>query len=195
MGVIKYDEGEHGGGFIGFRVSRTVGINTDYRNRYFTEKKHGWPEAERLAGLQDKKWEKQALEFRRSSRLLEVIKTPKNPAPNIIVSGFRAVIEVDKKTRAGELRTYFSPGFTITGLSAKTTEFFRIKRLGYQGAYIKAAKKYCDLHNIPTNARLSLIAKKPDKEIFTGFLRQRAISNGHRLTLKTLNAILDSDIG
>jgi len=190
MGILRYAVGHHAGGFIGYRVTRTIGSNKDHRTRYFSEKKLGWKEALRQAELQDEKWAKAALLKRRSMRVIAVNESKKTGSKSIIVDGFRAIIEVDRAFRAGEYRTYFSPGFQVWGLSTKIPFFFRIKKLGYRCAYIKAAEKYSDIHELSANSRLALVAKMPDRSLFTGFLRKRLASNGHRLTIKALNELL-----
>jgi hypothetical protein len=191
MGILKYAVGHHGGGFIGYRVTRTIGSNNDYRQRYFSEKKLGWKEALRQAELQDEEWFKEAKIIRRSKPILELKGTQKTTSKNIIVSGFRAIIITDNRFRRGEFRTYFSPAFEVRKLG--TTEmplYFPIKKLGFRGAYIKAAKKYNELQGLSANSHLALVAKMPDRELFRGFLRQRLVRNGHRLTLKEIDKLL-----
>jgi len=59
MAVIEYKEGQHGGGFVGFRVARTIGSNKDYRQKYFSIKKYA-DKAFDLANDMDAKWKAMA---------------------------------------------------------------------------------------------------------------------------------------
>jgi len=191
MGIIRYAIHEHGAGFIGYRVTRTLGSNKDYRQRYFSEKKLGWKEALRQAELQDEKWAKEARIRRRSKRIHEINGTQKTTSKNIIVTGFRAVILIENRFRTGEFRTYFAPAFEVRRVGTMEIPIiFRIRKLGYRGAYIKATEKYSELQGLSARSRLALIAKMPDRELFRGFLRRRLARNGHRLTIKALNELL-----
>lgn len=36
MAIIEYNEGEHPAGFVGLRVVRTIGVNSEYRQTYLS---------------------------------------------------------------------------------------------------------------------------------------------------------------
>jgi len=191
MSVIYYKEGEHGGGFEGFRVARTIGGDANYRQRYFSLNRYSYAEANKLANTLDEKWKKETTAALNNKRILSVSKKNENASPHIIVEGFRAAILVERKKRAGETRTYYSPGFYVKKPGyGQSNIFFRVRKHGYQGAYIEAAKKYSDIHGLSANVRLALIAKKPNRSLFTNYLLQKLTEKECKLTKKTLNEML-----
>jgi hypothetical protein len=112
--------------------------------------------------------------------------------PSVIVTGLRAGIAIDHKIRAGESRTYFTPGFYVDSPGyGSSSAFFRIRKHGYKGAYIRAVKKYACIHKISGNGKLALFAKIPDKSVFTDYLINRIRHEQGMLSKKELNKKLD----
>ena len=191
MAVIEYKEGEHGGGFIGFRVARTIGTASDYRQEYFSLSDYPRAEARSLANELEDVWKQEAREVLQSKTRNIYMSRPK-AGVHIIADGFRASIGIERKVRGGELRTYFVPCFLVKMPGyGKSNITYRIRKLGYKSAYVKAAKKYGDIHNLSTNDRLALIAKEPNKGVFTDYLLKKIRGNGHKLSKKDLLSMLD----
>jgi len=112
---------------------------------------------------------------------------------NIVATGSRAGISTDHKIRAGEIKTYFTPGFYVTSPGyGSPSVFYRIRKHGYQGAYIKAIKKYAEIYRVPPNEKLALLARIPDRSLFTGYLLDRIRLRGGGLSKKELNKMLDA---
>ncbi len=191
MAVIEYKAGEHGGGFVGFRVARTIGVESDYRQEYFSLSDYSRAEARRLANELEASWKQEAQDVIKSKR--KNINTPRSKSDgHIIADGFRAGIGIERKVRSGVLRTYFVPCFwvKIPGVG-KSNMTFRIRKYGFKSAYIKAATKYGEIHQLSTNDRLALIAREPEKELFTGSILRKLRKNGHKLTKKALLEMLE----
>lgn len=187
MTVIKYDGMKHGGGFQGYRVVRTIGSEADYRQRYFSYRYYGYKDAKKLAYSLDEKWKKEAARTIRRERVSHICQYGENPRPNIIVVGFRADIEVSQKEGLYEWKTYFTPGFYVQNPGyGKSAAFFRIRKLGYQQAFEKAAEKYRQIHRLPPRSFRSLLEKVPDQAVFVQYLLRKVRRNGHKLSKKAL---------
>jgi len=192
MAVIEYKEYEHDGGFVGFRTVRTIGTESDYRQKYFSLQDYSYTAAKRLAQELDKRWKLEA-ERHVKSKAKNIYKQRDKKKSHIIADGFRAYIEAHTKIRAGEPRTYFSPVFLIKipGVG-KGDLSFRIHKLGYQAAFVKAAKKYSEIHKLSPSNRLALIAKQPEITLFTEHLLKNLRKRGHKLSKQALLEILNS---
>ena len=191
MAVIEYKEYEHDGGFVGFRTVRTIGTEKDYRQKYFSLQDYTYTTAKRLAHELDEKWKREAEKVIKS-KAKDIYKPRTKKDLHIIAEGFRAYIEVDKKIRAGELRTYYSPCFLVKVPGAGKGDLsFRPRKLGYQGAYVKAVKKYCEIHKLSSGDKLALLAKQPDKSLFTAHLLNKLRKRGYKLSKKALLEMLD----
>lgn len=146
MAVIYYAEGEHDAGFVGFRVATTIGLDSDYRQAYFSLNQYSYFNAHRLAHQQDNKWRLEAAQVKLESM---TTKRRKNAGPHIISQGLRAKIGVERKMRGGELRAYFTPCFSVKVPGyGKGEVVFRITSLGYIEAYERAVGLYCEIHNL-----------------------------------------------
>lgn len=180
MTVIFYEEGEHDAGFVGFRVARTVGVNSDYRQAYFSLNDYSYEEAELLAHKENDKWEALANDVIKGNRLT---KRRKSWGANIIVEGLRAYIGVERKLRYGKVRTYFAPSFNVKNPGYRKGDFiFRTTTYGYEKAYKLAVDKYCETHEYSSDTRVILLEKIPCKTIFTEFLYDSLIKRNHQVT-------------
>ena len=193
MTVIKYEEGEHGGGFCGYRVVTTVGSDAAYRQQYYSFNHYGETAAKRLAHALNQKWRADAERILEIRETLAVCTLNTKGRPNNIVRGLRAAIAVDKKYRHGALRMYFTPGFfvKIPGYG-KSDKLFRITKWGYKNAYVKAATMYSELHNLDTATSLALLAKQPKPSLFLTYLLPQLRARGYVLTTKRMQEMLDS---
>jgi hypothetical protein len=68
MTVCFYDVGEHGSGFVGFRVTRGVESNNRVRQKYFSLSEYSYEEAEELALNLEAEWTELAQQYRDSRR-------------------------------------------------------------------------------------------------------------------------------
>ena len=189
MAIIEYKTGEHPGGFVGFRVVRTLGSQSLYRQKYFSVNQLTYKEAERLAEQQDKDWSKRA-EALKSAQVVRHRR--KNAGRHIIAQGLRASILIDKRVRAGELRTYYSPAFLVKKPGRNQSDVsFRIKKLGYRKAYIEAVNQYAEIHQLESGQRLALASRLPDRSLFTDYLQPKLKQCGHKLTKAVLESMLE----
>jgi hypothetical protein len=188
MSVKEFKEGEHPGGFVGFRVATTVGRSDDFRQAYFSLSEYGWRKARTLARQLDKQWREEAAKVASDMKLKG---GHKNAAVNLGVTGLRAYISVEKKQRGGGLKVYFSPDFIVSipgyGNGAKV---FRIKKLGYETAWVSAVTHYCKLHRYDGEIKEKLLGEKPDSAIFSGPLLKNLRQRGYKLGKKELEAML-----
>ena len=191
MAVIEYKEYEHDGGFVGFRAVRTIGKESDYRQKYFSLQDYTHEQAKKLAYEQDEKWKKEAAEVVKA-RAKDIYKVRTKKDLHIFAEGFRAYIETDKKFRAGEIRTYYSPCYMVKIPGAGKSDItFRIRKHGFEGAYKEAVKKYCEIHHLSRKDKSALLKKQPDKTLFTDNLLGRLRKRGHKLSKKVLTEILE----
>ena len=193
MSVREYFEGEHPGGFVGFRVVRTVGSGKgSYRQKYFSTNRYEYEEASELAFTLDRQWKALALEESKQGRVKKT-KPRINSSSSCIAEGLRAYISTETKFRAGERRTYFTPCFLVKKVGRGQSDIqFRITTHGYHRAYVLAAKRYAEIHSLSTDQQLALLAVKPDRSLFTGDLLKGLRKRGHILAKATLLAQLDS---
>jgi len=192
MSVIEYKINEHAGGFVGFRAERTIGIESDRRCLYFSLNEYNHSEAKKLALECDNKWKAEANLFKKENKLS---KKRRNANPNVIVDGFRAYIDVQKKKRAGKIKCYFSPVFLVKHPGhGKPSISFRINKYGYRGAFMAALKKYSEIHGLTNDQKLSVLAKIPDRSLFYGYLLKNLRDRGHVLTKNTLSKVLDVNV-
>ncbi len=183
MAVIEYKKGEHPQGLIGFRVARTLGSN-DQRKEFFFSKSVYGDDASRLAHEKDSDLEKIAIQNRAKNAL-------KQRSPHQFATGFCAKILIEKKVRGGELRTYYSPAFSVTYKG--TEKAFRIPKWGFNTAWSKAVSHYAESRQLDGNESLSLLARKPEMSIFTGVLIKRVRAHGHQITKKQLMNLLATE--
>ena len=183
MAVIEYKEGEHPQGLIGFRVARTLGSDKERKEYFFSASVYG-ARAQQLARTKDQELASIAAENRRQNAL-------KRKSDYQFATGFCAKLLVERKVRGGELRTYFCPAFCVSDSGRDRS--FRIPKWGYQNAWSKAVSHFIETRGLDGNEALSLLARKPDKNIFTGTLLSRIRKRGHKLSKKALLDMLDSD--
>lgn len=180
MAVMFYGVGEHPAGFVGFRVATTVGNNDNYRQKYFSLNKYGYSQAYILAHKADAEWRREAEEEVADS----LINTRrKNAGKSIISQGLIAEILVENKVRGGNKKTYFYPAFSVkTPGRGKGYFNFRVEKHGYENAYRMAVHRYCETHGINNSQHDELIARMPDRSLFTGYLLDKTHSRGHSIT-------------
>lgn len=65
MTVIYYGEGEHPAGFVGYRVARTIGVDTEYRQKYFSLNVYPAVVAFKKAHKLDSEWKKGSREHQK----------------------------------------------------------------------------------------------------------------------------------
>ena len=184
MAIIEYKEGKHPQGLIGFRVARTLGSDKDRKEFFFSTSIYG-EKAYQLAKEKDK----ELAEIARKNRRKNALKRKSNYQ---FATGFCAKILTERKTRGGELRTYFCPAFCVTHDGKDQT--FRIPKWSYAGAWSKAVSFFAETRGLDGNEALSLLARKPEKSIFTGALLKRVTKRGHKLTSKKLKEMLDAEL-
>lgn len=183
MAVIEYKEGQHPQGLIGFRVARTLGSDKKRKEYFFSISVYG-KDSENLARQKDAELAEIAKQNRAKNAL-------KRKSAYQFATGFCAKILVERKTRGGELRTYFSPAFSVTHNGVEKA--FRIPKWGFHTAWSKAVSYYSETRNLDGNESLSLLARKPEISLFTGTLLTKARARGHKLTKRALMEALESN--
>tara|TARA_R110002073_G_scaffold27369_1_gene88432 strand:+ start:60 stop:617 length:558 start_codon:yes stop_codon:yes gene_type:complete len=183
MAVIEYKEGEHPQGLIGFRVARTLGSDNHRKEYFFSLSVHG-AKAEALAKAKDQELAEIAQQNRRTNSL-------KRKSPYQFATGFCAKILVERKVRGGEMRTYFCPAFCVS--HGGKDKAFRIPKLGFSGAWSKAVNYFALTRELNGNEALSLLARKPEKSVFTSTLLKKTQSRGHKLTSRRIKEMLDAE--
>lgn len=188
MTVIFYEEGEHDAGFVGFRAVRTAGVNSDYRQAYFSLNDYSYEEAELLAHQKNDEWGKEANVVKKENRKKPRSKSHKK---NVIAIGLRAYIGVERKLCKNEKQAYFSPIFIVQkpgyGAGHHT---FRINRFGYKEAFKLAVEKYCEIHGYDDTEQAELLKKLPCKTVFTEYLFDSLIKRNHPVTKEEIAAKL-----
>lgn len=183
MAVIEYKQGDHPQGLIGFRVARTLGSDKERKEFFFSRSVYG-DKAHELALQKDQELKELAQQNKRQNAL-------KRKSNYQFATGFCAKILVERKTRGGELRTYFCPAFCVSHEGKDRA--FRIPKWGYAGAWSKAVSFFAETRHLDGNEALSLLARKPEKSIFSGRLLKRVTERGHKLTAKKLREMLDGE--
>ena len=69
MSVKFYDKGEHGAGFIGFRVAVDLGANRKVRQRYFSLNNYSYADAYTFAHELEQEWIHEAKQLKEQDRL------------------------------------------------------------------------------------------------------------------------------
>ncbi len=190
MTILEYKKDEHPSGFIGFRVVRTLGANDDYRQKYFSINKYGYDAAKVAAQAQDLEWKKVAENNKKNFK--NKLNVKKNSNPGVIVNGLRAYIIAEKKLRREGYKHYYTPCFIVKKPGVGNPDItFRITKHGYRSAYVKAVKKYCELHALGNNDKLRMIALLPDRSLFMNDMLKNLRDRGHKMTKKYLAVLLD----
>lgn len=190
MAIIEYKLGEHQSGFVGFRVARTIGDQADYRQEYFALSEYSRADARRFAKELDHEWQLEAKEVLKSKKkniYTDSLKYKKN----VFAIGLRASIEVEHKFRGGEDRAYFAPCFLVKkpGIG-KSCITYRIRKLGFECAYIEAVTKYCELHDLSDEDEAVLLSRQPDRTLFTNTLLKELRTRGYKLSKKALEEMM-----
>ena len=106
MAVIEYKEGQHPQGLTGYRVARTLGSDKVRKEFFFSTSIYG-EQAQKFALEKDSELASIALDNRKKNAL-------KRKSNYQFATGFCAKILIERKTRGGELRTYFCPAFCVS---------------------------------------------------------------------------------
>ncbi len=153
MPIYKYENGDHSGGFIGLRVA--VMIDKELRQKYFSFLVDGFP----ISADKEKKIQEKARQLDDSWKYQQTsaIEKRKNQAKSQIssvystgVRGIRMKFVVDKKFRAGELKSYYTPMFIVEGSNdnKRFGKNFNIITQGYQIAWTSAVLYYAMNKNL-----------------------------------------------
>ncbi|WP_415913229.1 hypothetical protein [Neptuniibacter sp. QD37_11] len=176
MAVLEYQEGEHPGGFIGFRVARTIGDDNDYRQMYFGLREYSYDTAKQLAHEIDKEWLEQARTVVQGKRLEGLI----NPTENGIATGLRAYIAAEGKKQKSGKEWYYTPVF-IARIGKHKERLYRIPKLSYEEAFRQAVMTVAEYYGYTNSEIASLMAKMPPKSFFTDELHHRLRLRGHHI--------------
>ncbi len=185
MAIFEYKEGEHPGGFVGFRVVCTVG--GEYRQKYFSLRKVKRNEKAALKKQVvelEAKWAAEAEKIRKERAVM-------GDHPNVKkvhatgYTGLRCVILCEKKKRAGELRSYYAPAFVARGKGEKA---FRISKFGYENAWAAAVNYYADNHELPRGLKPKMLKAIPDKAQFRK-IRNDMNKLGHDVPVDVLKSV------
>lgn len=185
MAIFEYKEGEHPGGFVGFRVVCTVG--DEYRQKYFSLRKAKKTEKaaiKKTAQELEATWAKEAEKIRKERAVM-------GNHPNVKkvhstgYTGLRCVILCEKKKRAGEMRSYYAPAFVARGKGEKA---FRISRYGYQKAWDEAVKYYSENHELPKGLKPKIQKAIPEKAQFRK-IRNDMQKRGHNVPMEVLKKV------
>ncbi len=183
MPIYRYNEGEHGGGFIGLRVA--VMVDSEPKQKHFSFVADGTPiplsEEQRLKGIAkelNESWmhqQKSAIEKRHNQAKEQVFSIYSTG-----VRGIRMKFIVEKKIRAGELRTYYTPVFIVSGSNnnKKFSKSFNILTHGYTSAWVSAVLCYAINKNLtdPNN----LLDRIPPVEKFMIIIKSMH-KTGHKI--------------
>lgn len=183
MTVIFYDAGEHPSGFIGYRVATTLGSDGGYNQQYFSCNTYSNEAAKIKADAKNKQWREEAAENRKE-RMLDNRK-----AENYVAANFRAVIRVHREKLAFGYATYVFPAFSVG--SGKQKHFPIGRKYTFDEAFALAVKAYCDMYDFDDTVKNELVNRKPEKDLFTGYLYRESIVNGLNVNLVDLCERLD----
>lgn len=188
MPIYRYNEGEHGGGFIGLRVA--VFVNKELKQKYFSFIVDG-----SQVSLDEEKWiEEKAIQLEDSWKYQQKASAEKrhNQAQEQVssiystgVRGIRMKFISIKRKRAGELKTYYTPVFIVSGSNNNKIfgKSFNIITQGYQSAWTYAVLYYAINKNL-TDPN-SLLERLPPVEKFMIIIKTMH-SSGHQIPKKRL---------
>lgn len=181
MAVIEYRKGDHPGGFIGFRVTRTVGVTNDWRQAYFGLSDFSHPTAYRLAHELHARWEAEAEQVRKQNRVLN--RGPFRRGETSVACGLTIHAGVERKWRAGERRAYPVFGFAVRRGRGVGAQVFRISTQGYDGAWDAAVSAYVKRHELDAEETALLRRQKPSPKQFAAVAVRRLEHQGLVLAL------------
>lgn len=179
MSVIFYGEGEHRGGFVGYRVSRSVGGKT--HEHYFSLRRYSKEEAKALAYEKDEALRVEAERLRAERKKRPELRAEHvlldTQDPSLIVRNFQAKLTHQRKLvvlpngQKAVKYAYTYPEFVITypKENGRLSMYRpRVDKLGFDAAFEDALRHYIK-HWLP-NATPKEIAKirslKPDRSVF-----------------------------
>jgi hypothetical protein len=179
MAVYFYGQGDHPAGFVGYRVVTTIGETDLLRQRYFALSQYSPREASHMADKLDAKWRAEAEFVKRENRIL---RGRASGGPGIIAMGLRAAFRVERG-RKSHHGTYVTPCF-IVGYPGygKGQQVFATTVHGFNGAFEKAVDLFCEIHQLSARERVSLMRKRPTKNLFCHTLRLKLLKKGHIIT-------------
>lgn len=188
MAIYRYKEGEHAGGFIGLRVA--VMVDTYRMQKYFSLTINGFP----VSLLEEKIIEEKAIQlearwkYQQKAAAEKHKNQSKEQRPSIYSTGVRGIkmkfIE-EKRIRAGEQRTYYTPAFIVTGSNnnKRFGKHFNIITQGYQSAWTNAVLYYAI--NKDLNDPDDLLKRLPPVEKFMIIVKEMYRA-GHKVPKKRL---------
>lgn len=188
MPVYRYNKGEHNGGFVGLRVA--VMVNKELKQKYFSFRVDGT----RVSLDDEKKLEEQAKQLEDSWKYQQkpAIEKRLNEADECTTSiystgirGIRMKFITEKRIRAGELRTYYTPVFIVSGSNnnKKFGKKFNILTQGYQPAWMYAVLYYAMNKNLSDPGKL--IERLPPVEKFM-IIVGHMLKLGHKVPKRRL---------
>ena len=188
MPIYRYNEGEHGGGFIGLRVA--VLVNKELKQKYFSFTVEGSPVSlDEEKTLEEKaKQLEDSWKYQQKSASEKRLNKAEEHAPSIYSTGVRGIkmkFITEKRIRAGELRTYYTPVFIVSGSNdnKRFGKKFNILTQGYQSAWSYAVLYYAmnkDLTD-PNN----VLERLPPVEKFMIIIKEMR-KTGHKVPKRRL---------
>jgi len=195
MGIKIYNDGEHGGGFIGIRVYRMVGHQLrqkylSYRTRKFGRTFCTESEARRLLEIAerlDQQWAREQKERARIRQLECLFNDHPNSIEKTGITGIRPVIicetRYDRPRKDNGYYRYYALGFRVCYNSR--AKVFIITGNHYKIAWARAVAFYKAQVKIPRSTYLNLLAAMPDPMVF-GEIRVRKIKAAHNIPAQIL---------
>jgi hypothetical protein len=188
MAIYKYNEGEHGGGFIGLRVA--VMVNKKLKQKHFSFiVGSSWVSLDEEKALEEKakqledswKYQQQSASEKRHNQAQE----RQSSVYSTGVRGIKMKFITMNRTRAGELRTYYTPAFIVSGSNnnKRFTKSFNIITQGYQSAWTYAVLYYAMNKNL--NEPGDLLKRLPPVEKFMIIIKAMHKS-GHKVPKRRL---------
>ncbi|TBW57463.1 hypothetical protein EZI54_07330 [Marinobacter halodurans] len=191
MGIRFYNKGEHAGGFVGFRVSRSV--DGKPRQEYFKvtdtdpesiNYKRGKLEAYRLALA----WEEEAQE-KEYQRFVNEDSPQTTPERASGVHRLTLGFVQDK-------RKNWVPAFIVTGGSDRAVEgrvrriyrVFTMQSSGLKEAWSKAVHFWAEVHDIHEADRRRVLINSPDPTKFKELRRFECEVNGKDIPVEAIRA-------
>jgi len=167
MSVRFYEKGEHPAGFVGFRVARTIGADSNYRQKYFSLNAHSMREAERLAYELDSQWLAESERYLREQKIWSL---PKQGNVERIAHG----LYLSLKYGLTKAKRYLEPCVVVgSSVYGEGDIRFSITHLGYDEAFTQAVDLYVERYQLTPNEREELLSRQPAIEIFTNCLGER----------------------
>lgn len=167
MSVRFYEKGEHPAGFVGFRVARTIGTDSNYRQKYFSLNAYEKREAERLAHELDSQWLAESESYLREQKIWSLSK-PGN------VGRIADGLYLSLKYGLAKANRYLDPCVVVgSAVYGEGDTRFSIPHLGYAEAFTQAVDLYVEQYQLTPNEREELLSRQPAIEVFTNCLGER----------------------